>query len=75
MLRCVESIFTARRQGAISIEWLSVGCHPGLIYDAAAAAKTILDKAFGRSLRPDGVLAKIRTTWNESLAERAYDFA
>jgi hypothetical protein len=40
MLRSVEGIFTAPLRGATSIEQLSVGCHPRLIYNAAAAAKT-----------------------------------
>jgi hypothetical protein len=35
-------------QGATSMEQLSVGCHPRLIYDAAAAAKTVSDSIQAR---------------------------
>jgi hypothetical protein len=41
MLSCVEGIFTAPFQGATSIYQHSGGFRPRLIYDAAAAAKTM----------------------------------
>jgi hypothetical protein len=51
MLRRVEGTFTAALRGATSVEQLSVGFHPRLIYDAAAAAKNeTLVVGWGRSL-------------------------
>jgi hypothetical protein len=58
MLRCVEGIFTAALRGATSNEQLSVGCHPRLIYDAAAAAKTVSVFIKARSGSPKAILVK-----------------
>jgi hypothetical protein len=40
------------------VEWLSVGCHPRLIYDAAAAAKTVSVFIQARSGYPKAILVK-----------------